>query len=125
MSPGPDTIIQGALDRRNLQALFAALPLLRDLDAQQLRDISTEIEWFSLPGGTTLFEAGPLTDGLYAVVNGALGIYASRVSGGPQYLGQIGGGETVGEVEVISGQPRGATVIALRDTEVARLPIKS
>ena len=97
MSPGTDTIIQGALDRRNLQALFAALPLLRDLDAQQLRDISAEIEWFSLPGGATLFEAGQVADGLYAVVNGALGIYASRAGGGAQFVGQVRGGETVGE----------------------------
>jgi NTE family protein len=125
MSPGTDTIIQNALERRNLQALFAALPLLRDLDPQQLRDISAEIEWFSLPGGATLFEAGQAADGLYAVVNGALGVYASRSSGGPHYVGQIVGGETVGEVEVISGRPRSATVIALRDTEVARLSIKS
>jgi NTE family protein len=125
MSPGTDTIIQSALASRNLPALFAALPLLRDLDAQQLRDISTEIEWFSLPGGATLFESGQPADGMYAVVNGALGIYLSRANGGVQYAGQVCGGETVGEVEVISEQPRTATVIALRDTEVARLSNKS
>jgi NTE family protein len=125
MSPGADTIIQGALDRRNLPALFAALPLLRDLDPQQLRDLSSEIEWFSLPGGATLYEAGQAADGLYAVVNGALGVYLSRTGGGVQYAGQVCGGETVGELEVISDQPRTATVIALRDTEVARLSNKS
>jgi NTE family protein len=118
-------MIQSAMDRRNLPALFAALPLLRDLDAQQLREVSAEIEWFSLPGGATLYEAGQAADGLYVVVNGALGIYTSRTKGGAQYVGQICGGETVGEVEVISGQPRTATVVALRDTEVARLSIKS
>jgi NTE family protein len=125
MSPGADTIIQGALERRNLPALFAALPLLRDLDPQQLRDLSSEIEWFSLPGGATLYEAGQVADGLYAVVNGALGIYLARTNGGVQYAGQVCGGETVGELEVISDQPRTATVIALRDTEVARLSNKS
>jgi NTE family protein len=125
MSPGADTIIQGALERRNLPALFAALPLLRDLDPQQLRDLSSEIEWFSLPGGATLYEAGQAADGLYAVVNGALGIYLARTNGGVQYAGQVCGGETVGELEVISDQPRTATVIALRDTEVARLSNKS
>jgi NTE family protein len=125
MSPGTDTIIQSALDRRNLPALFAALPLLRDLDPQQLRDLSSEIEWFSLPGGATLYEAGQPADGLYAVVNGALGIYLARTAGGVQYAGQICGGEVVGELEVISDQPRTATVIALRDTEVARLSNKS
>ncbi len=125
MSPGTDTIIQTALERRNMPALFAALPLLRDLGAQQLRDVSAEIEWFSVPGGATLYVAGQPADGLYVVVNGALGIYASRAAGAAQYLGQICGGETVGEVEVISGQPRATTVVALRDTEVARLSIKS
>jgi NTE family protein len=125
MNPGTDTLIQSALERRNLPALFAALPLLRDLDAQQLRDVSAEIEWFSVPGGAILYEAGQAADGLYAVVNGALGIYVARVTGGTQYVGMISGGETVGEVEVISGQPRTATVIALRDTEVARLSQKS
>jgi NTE family protein len=125
MSPGTDTLIQSALERRNLPALFAALPLLRDLDAQQLRDVSAEIEWFSVPGGAILYEAGQAADGLYAVVNGALGIYVARVTGGTQCVGQISGGETVGEVEVISGQPRTATVVALRDTEVARLSQKS
>src|SRR5580700_7917381 len=121
MSPGADTIIQGALERRNLPALFAALPLLRDLDPQQLRDLSSEIEWFSLPGGATLYEAGQVADGLYAVVNGALAIYLARTNGGVQYAGQVCGGETIGEQEVISEQARTATVIALRDTEVARL----
>jgi NTE family protein len=125
MSPGTDTIIQSALAQRDLPALFAALPLLRDLDPQQLRDLSSEIEWFSLPGGATLFEAGQPADGLYAVVNGALGIYLTRSNGGVQYAGQVCGGETVGELEVISDQPRTATVIALRDTEVARLSNKS
>jgi NTE family protein len=125
MSPGADTIIQGALASRNLPALFSALPLLRDLDHQQLRDISSEIEWFSLPGGATLFEAGQPTDGLYVVVNGALGIYLNRANGGVQYAGQVCGGETVGELEVISDQPRTATVIALRDSEVARLSNRS
>jgi hypothetical protein len=79
MSPGTDTIIQNALERRNLQALFAALPLLRELDPQQLRDVSAEIQWFPLSGGATLFEAGQVPNGLYAVVNGALG----SMSAGP------------------------------------------
>jgi CRP-like cAMP-binding protein len=74
--PGPDTMIQGALDRRNLRALFAALPLLKDLEADFLESITREIEWFSLPGGATLFSAGQLVDGLYVVVNGVLGVYS-------------------------------------------------
>jgi NTE family protein len=125
LAPGPDTVIQSALDRRNLPALFAALPLLRDLDADLLAEVTREVEWFSLPGGATLFAAGQPVDGLYVVVNGALGVYTTRPGGGAQLSGRIAAGETAGEAEVFSGKARAATVTALRDTEVARLSVRT
>jgi NTE family protein len=125
MTPGPDTLIQSALERRNLPALIAALPLLRDLDITLLEEIAREVEWFSVPGGTTLFSAGDAVDGLYVVVNGALGVYVASLAGGARLAGQIVAGETAGEMEVISGRSRSATVISLRDTEVARLSVRT
>src|ERR1700753_3744410 len=95
--PGPDTMIQSALDRRNLRALFAALPLLRDLKADFLESIAREIEWCSLPGGATLFSAGQLADGLYVVVNGVLGVYSVRAGAGSQLTGRGLAGVIVGE----------------------------
>ena len=121
MSPGRDTIIQSALDRRNLPALFAALPLLKELDPAMLEEMTREVEWFSLPGGTTLYSAGEPADGLYVVVNGGLGLYAPTPAGGARLCGSISPGETVGEMEVLSGKSRGATAVTLRDTEVARI----
>jgi NTE family protein len=123
MSPGPDTMILSALERRNLPALFAALPLLRDLDAALLAEITREVEWFSVPGGATLYAAGQAVDGLYVVVNGALGVYIPRPGGGSQLTARVRGGETVGEAEVLSGTSRTVTIVALRDTEVARLSV--
>jgi NTE family protein len=125
MSPGPDTLILSALERRNLPALMAALPLLRDLDAALLEEVAREVEWFSLPGGTTLFAAGDAVDGLCVVVNGALGVYVASAAGGARLAGQIVAGETAGEMEVISGRRRSATLISLRDTEVARLSVRT
>ena len=125
MSPGPDTLIQSALERRNLLALMAALPLLRDLSPTLLEEIAREVEWFSLPGGTTLFNDGDAVDGLYVVVNGVFGVYVASPAGGARLAGQIGAGETAGEMEVISGGRRTATLISLRNTEVARLPVRT
>src|SRR5205807_2602650 len=123
MSPGPDTMILSALERHNLPALFAALPLLRDLDSEVLAEITREVEWFSVPGGATLFEAGQPADGLYVVVNGTLGLFAPQAGGGSRPSGRVAAGETVGEAEVISGTNRTVTVVALRNCEVARLPV--
>jgi NTE family protein len=123
MPQGSDTIIQSAAEQRNLPALFAALPLLKDIDLAYLREIAAEIEWFSLPGGATLLCAGQAADGLYVIINGALATYIAKTQGGWMRTSSLLPGETVGERELISGNPRLTTVRALRDTELARLPV--
>src|SRR6202035_5944573 len=47
------------------------------------------------------------------------------VSGGSQPVARLSSGQVVGESELVSGSTRAATVVALRDTEVARLPTAS
>jgi NTE family protein len=121
MSPGPDTMIQSALDRRNLPALFAALPLLKELNASAVGELANGIEWFSLPAGTPLYSSGQAADGLYVIINGAFGIYAAQASGGARFIGKLSAGQTAGEIEVICGKARSNTLVALRDSEVARL----
>jgi NTE family protein len=125
MCPGQDTIIQTAMERRNLPALFAALPLLRGLEAEYVARIAADIEWFSVPGGTTLFETGQEVDGLYVVINGGLATYARDAGGGSRPVGRVVAGETVGELELIAGTPRTVTAIAIRDTDLARLSTRT
>jgi NTE family protein len=120
--PSTDTLIQGALEQRNLHALFAALPLLKELDDTYVRELSQEIEWFSLPGGAPLYSAGQPADALYVIVNGAFGIYAGQATGGAQQVGKAVAGETAGAVELFTDAPRATTLVALRDSEVARIP---
>ena len=122
MSPGTETIIQSAMERRNLPALYGALPFLRELDEKSLQEISEEIEWFSLPGGAVLYEAGQEPDALYIVINGALTCYAANPAGGMLTVGHILAREMAGELELVSGGRRSLTVVASRDTEVARVP---
>jgi NTE family protein len=121
MSPGSDTMIMSAMERRNLLALFAALPLLRELDVQSLGELADEIQWFSVPSGMALYSSGDGADGLYVIINGAFGIYTSKSSAGSEYLGKLVAGQLAGDVELISGRARSTTLVALRDSEVARL----
>src|SRR5262245_14859560 len=102
--------------------LVRTLPIFKGLDNELLDAIVSEIEWFALPGGTTLFEAGGEADALYCVASGCLGAYATSLEGHRRLVGRIMAGETVGEMALISGKPRNAAVVALRDTELGRLP---
>jgi len=121
MSPGSDTMIMSAMDRRNLLALFAALPLLKELDAKAVGELADEIQWFSVPTGILLYSSGEATDGLYLIINGAFGIYVAQPSGGSRHIGKLSAGQIAGDMEVISGTARSSTLIALRDSEVAWL----
>jgi NTE family protein len=105
----------------NGAALVRSLPLFQELDAATLDAIGAEIELFALPGGTTLFDVGDAPDALYFVISGALGAYTPMPNGHRRLVGRIMSGETVGEMALISGKPRNATVIALRDSELGRL----
>lgn len=108
------------LQRDDLTGLLAPLPLFSGLDHATLEAIGAELEWLSLPGGATLFEAREAPDGLYVVLSGCLGAFAPDDPA--RLVGRIPAGETVGEMGLFSGRPRVATVRALRDSDLARLP---
>ncbi len=107
--------------RRNPLVLLDSLPLFHGLGLPALTEIAAELEWQSLPGGATLFEVGEAPDALYIVLAGCLGVYAGGRER-PTLLARIPAGETVGEMGLLSGHVRSATVRALRDTDLARMP---
>jgi NTE family protein len=116
-----DTILETAIDRRNMLSMLGTLQLFRGLDTPTLAAIVGEIQWFSVPGGMTLFEAGDPADSLFMVISGCLGAFARTPDGHTRLVNRVMAGETVGEMAMISGKPRSATVIALRDTELGRI----
>ena len=105
--------------RSDLRLVLGALPLFSGLDEDILRTLATEVEWLSLPGGALLFATGEPSDALYIVLSGCLAVFAATDR--KQSLGRVLAGDTVGEMGLISGRPRSGTVVALRDSELARL----
>jgi NTE family protein len=104
-----------------LRAQFSGLPLFDILSDEALAKFESEIEWFAIPGGWELFHQGDPGDGLYIVKSGCLGVTMEGPDGRPVLATQIHPGQIVGEMSLISGLPRTATVTAFRDTEVYRL----
>jgi NTE family protein len=82
--------------------------------------LAAECAWLSLPGGAILFEEGDAGDALYLLVAGALGVRV-REDGIDTLIAEIRPGETTGEMALLSGEPRSATIVALRDSELLRL----
>lgn len=104
-----------------LKTKLAALPLLEGFDSQSIEALADELVWLSLPGGQCLFRAGDREDSLYIVISGRLGAFLPNDEGQEVLARQMVSGETVGEMAMLSGEPRSASVYAMRDTELVML----
>jgi NTE family protein len=101
---------------------IAPLAIFKELAPAVRESICAQLEWVSLPGGWTLFDAGEAADAMFIVLSGRLVVIANTAERGPHVIAEIGAGETVGEMAMLSGEVRSARVEALRDTELLRMP---
>ena len=101
-----------------------SLSLFSGLDEAALAIISERLEVQWIASGTDLFQQNETADALYILLSGALAVLhmpADQALGAePKWVGQVLAGETVGEMAMLSGKPRTATVRAIRDCEVLR-----
>jgi NTE family protein len=97
-----------------------ALPWVLTLPESSRDALARQLEPVMLTGGATLFREGDAPDAMYVVLSGCLAAFQNEPDG-PRLLGQVLAGETVGETAIITGQPRSATVRALRDCELVRI----
>jgi len=105
--------------------LQEALELLfGPLDDNTFSGIQTFFEWVDVHGGTCLFRQGDPGDSMYVLASGRLRVFRKHLNGYGESIAEIAAGETVGEMALITGEPRNADVIAMRDSVLARISLK-
>src|SRR5689334_17333675 len=103
------------------RTFLASVPLFRELSEADLDQIIPHLDWMLVPGGHVVCRQGDEGDRLYLVASGRLAIIRELPTGEDVLLSHAGRFESVGEVAVLTGNPRSATVRALRDSVIARL----
>ena len=91
-----------------------------DFNHDMLQHVLPRVEWIELGGGQLLFRQHDLDESLFFVVSGRLRAFTIDETGARKVLGEIARGETVGEMAFFTGEPRIATVAAVRDSVLAR-----
>ena len=112
------------VERRQLSNALHRNPIFASLPPNVLRDLANDLQHRFLAGGETLFHQGDAGNTLYLVVSGRLQI-VREIPGGTNVIGEVGPGETVGEIALLGGQRRLATIIAVRDTQLASLSVEA
>jgi CRP/FNR family transcriptional regulator, cyclic AMP receptor protein len=95
------------------ESLLAALP------AELSESLFAKARPLSLKADQTLFVAGDEGDGCYRVEEGLLKASIAAPSGGERILAILGPGSVVGELSMIDGGPRSASVTALRESKLS------
>jgi CRP/FNR family transcriptional regulator, cyclic AMP receptor protein len=89
--------------------------LLAELNADLPTKLFANANRVRLAAGKILFRAGAPGDGCYRVEDGLLKVTMVWSSGAERILAFLGRGAIVGELSIIDGLPRSATVAAVRD----------
>lgn len=104
-----------------LRSALSSTKLFSALDDAVLHALEAELEWLTLPSGETLIRQGDPGDCLYVVISGRLRVVLEQDGREVRVFREVGRGESIGEMALLTGEKRTATIYAIRDTAVARL----
>jgi CRP-like cAMP-binding protein len=99
-----------------------ALPaesVLSGLPAELSRELFTKARPLSVTADQTVFVAGDAGDGCYRIEDGLLKVSVVGSGGDERILAILGPGSFIGELSMIDGAPRSASVCALRDSKLS------
>ncbi len=97
------------------------MPFFAGLHPATLNQLQTDLEPVHLPGGALLFAAGAAGDSMYVVLSGRLRVSIERDDGSKETVRELARGDTVGELALLTGEPRSAAVRAIRDTRLVMI----
>ena len=98
------------------------LPAFSELDSKRLGQIVTALEQVEFPKGSTIIKQGDMGEFYYIIRRGDIQAVLERKDGPGIFLGQLGPQEGFGEMALLMDEPRTASVLALTDLALWRLP---
>ncbi|XP_017029105.1 neuropathy target esterase sws isoform X3 [Drosophila kikkawai] len=87
-----------------------------------VRQCDYALDWIFLESGRAVYRQDESSDSTYIVLSGRMRSVITHSSGKKEIVGEYGKGDLVGIVEMITETSRTTTVMAVRDSELAKLP---
>jgi len=115
------TSAQVAARLRPRVSLLSGLDLLADADRATLERLAAAAEEVVVPGGGVLIRQGDPADALWILVRGQLSVCVTGAGAEPRELAPVTAPGYVGELGLLKGIPRTATVRASQDSTLLRI----
>jgi hypothetical protein len=98
-----------------------SIPLFSGIPAEELVSVLTAVRPEKVAAGQVVVREGEPGDTLYLIVQGTLRVSTRGQEGEDVALAALGAGDFFGEVALLTGRPRTATVSALTEAELLAL----
>lgn len=103
-------------------ARFVALPIFAGLSPARLEAAAMHLRPQHVPMGSVVIRQGDIADRLYFIVAGECAVTQVATGGGPaRHLRTMGPDELFGEIGLLTGAPRSATVTTVTDVDLLTL----
>ncbi len=107
-------------ERDAIFSFLRTIELFSHVPSDILCNLALSFEKVSIPGGKILIKEKEMGDCLYIVMHGLFKVYQKNY-----WIADVGAGEIIGEIAILSKEKRTATVQAARDSEVLKLSQES
>lgn len=105
--------------KRELADLLADVGLFSKCTPRQRRTIARHAQIAELPAGIELIKEGEPGDALFVILDGEARVLQAGIE-----VNRVGPGSYFGEMAILDGEPRSATVVAESDVKVAVIGIR-
>ena len=108
--------------RQGIVELLGRVPLFSELSPEELERVAQVAIPRSYPGDTRVFHEGDPGDACYIVNRGSCRVIRQHSDGRVITLATLGPGAIFGELAMLDGERRSASVEAVENTELLALP---
>lgn len=104
--------------------LLGSNPIFASLSHEERQEVLRHFKVVTKQKNNTLFSQGETSDAAYILITGRMFATLLMADGSIKEVGYIEPGEIVGELGVLSNEPRTLTVTAIEDSKLLKLPAK-
>jgi CRP-like cAMP-binding protein len=102
----------------NILKFLVPLKIFQQLNAAAIQAVAAELITTDLSAGNILFTQGEAGDAFYILTSGKVCVSVRSSGETSAFIKTLQAGECVGEISLLTGQPRTATVTAMEDSEL-------
>ncbi|HEY3166542.1 MAG TPA: cyclic nucleotide-binding domain-containing protein, partial [Candidatus Binatia bacterium] len=98
-----------------------SIPIFSGLSREDVAKVMGKMEEISFGAGTTIFSQGDQGDAFYLIQSGTVQVVLESRTGNSEIVAILGPQDWFGEMALLSGEPRSATIHTVKDTTLWRL----